>query len=143
MSDAPVQRVGGARRWASALHVLLAGLIVVGVVVQVYLIGAYVFGAGKGALDAHKGVGFALHSGEILLLVVAVAAWLPKADLWLSLALALVGTGQIALASAHRWAGGLHPLLALAVLALAIVLADRGVRRVRRSPRFALGASPA
>lgn len=138
MSDAPASRVGGARRWASALHVLLACLIVVGVVVQVYLIGAYVFGAGKGALDAHKGIGFALHSMEILVLLVALAAWLPKADLWLSLALAVVGTAQIALASADRWAGGLHPLFALVVLALAVVLAHRGGVRVRRSPRFAL-----
>ena len=139
MSDAAPQRVGGVRRWASALHVLLACLIVVGVVVQVYLIGAYVFGAGKGALDAHKAVGFALHSGEILLLLVALAAWLPNADLWLSVSLAVVGTAQIALASADKWAGGLHPLFALIVLALAFVLADRGVRRVRSSPRFALG----
>jgi len=138
MSDAAPQRVGGVRRWASALHVLLAVLIVVGVVVQVYLIGAYIFGAGKGALDAHKGVGFALHSGEILLLLVALAAWLPKADLWLSVGMAVVGTAQIALASADKWAGGLHPLFALIVLALAFLLADRGVRRVRNSPRFAL-----
>lgn len=133
-------RVGAARRWASALHLLLAVLIVVGVAVQVYLIGAYVFGAGKGALDAHKGVGFALHTGEVLLLIAALAAWLPRPDLWLSLALAVVGTAQIALASADRWAGGLHPLFALVVLALAFVLAQHGVRRVRDSPRFALRA---
>lgn len=138
MSDAPASRVGGVRRWASALHVLLACLIVVGVVVQVYLIGAYIFGAGKGALDAHKGIGFALHSAEILLLLVALAAWLPKTDLWLSVALAIVGTAQIALASADKWAGGLHPLFALVVLGLAVVLAHRGGMRLRRSPRFAL-----
>ena len=95
MPDAAPQRVGGVRRWASALHALLACLIVVGVAVQVYLIGAYVFGAGKGGLDAHKGVGFALHSGEILVLLVALAAWLPKADLWLSLALAVVRTWRV------------------------------------------------
>lgn len=140
MSDAAPQRVGGGRRSASALHALVACLIVVGVVVQVYLIGAYVFGAGKSALDAHKSVGFALHSGEVLLLLVALAAWLPKVDLWLSVVLAVVGTAQIALASADKWAGGLHPVFALIVLALAFALADRGVRRVRRSPRFALGA---
>ncbi len=117
---------------------LLAWLIVVGVVVQVYLIGAYTFGAGKGALDAHKGVGFALHSGEILLLLVALAAWLPKADLRLSVAMAVLGTAQIALASADKWGAGLHPLFALIVLALALLLADSGVRRVRTAPRFVL-----
>lgn len=140
MPDAPASRVGGARRAASALHVLLACLIVAGVVAQVYLIGAYVFGAGDGALDAHKGVGFAVHTAEIVLLLTALAAWLPGPDLWWSLALAVLGTAQIALASAERWAGGLHPLLALVVLAIAGVLAERGVRRLRGSPRFALGA---
>jgi len=138
MSDGAPQRVGGFRRWASAIHVLLACLIVVGVAVQVYLIGAYMFGAGKGALDAHKAVGFALHSGEILLLLLALAAWLPKGDLWLSVALGVVGTAQIALAGADKWAGGLHPLFALIVLALSFALAERGVRRVRSAPRFAL-----
>ncbi len=140
MSDAPASRVGGARRAASALHLVLAVLIVVGVVVQVYLIGAYVFGAGKSALDAHKGVGFALHSAEIFVFLLALAAWLPKTDLWLSVALGVVGTAQIALADADRWVGGLHPLFALVVLGLAVVLAHRGGVRVRRSPRFALGA---
>ena len=119
------------RRGAGVLHLVLAALIVLGVVAQVYLIGGYIFGAGQGALDAHRSVGFAVHALEVLLLVAALVAWLARADLLLSLALALVGTIQIALASAHRWTGALHPLFALIVLGLAGVLARRAVEERR------------
>lgn len=120
------------RRGAGWVHLALAALVVVGVCVQVYLIGAYFFGAGSGALDAHKSLGFIVHGIEIAVLVVALAAWLPWPDLALSLALAVIGTVQIALADAHRWVGGLHPLFALAVLGLAGALGRRDVLRLRR-----------
>lgn len=121
----------GVRRGAGLLHVALAFAIILAVFVQVYLIGAYIFGAGSGALDAHRAVGFATHGLEVVVLIAALAAWLSARDLILSLLLGVVGTAQIALAGAHRWVGGLHPLLALVVLALATVLAVRGVRQVR------------
>ena len=127
-------RVGQARRALQWIHLALALVIVAGVLAQVYLIGAYIFGAGQSALDAHRSLGFSVHGLEVLLLVVALLAWLPRTDRWLSLALAVVGTAQIALASAHRWTGGLHPLGAMVVLGLAGVLARRGLDR-RRSSR--------
>jgi len=43
----------------------------------------------------------------------------------------VVGTVQVTLASEHRWVGGLHPLLALVVFALAATLALRATRQVR------------
>ena len=70
-------------------------------------------------------VGFTLHAFEVLILVVALVAWLPRADLGLSLLIAVVGTVQLALASAEKWTGALHPLGALFVLVLAVVLVDR------------------
>jgi hypothetical protein len=121
------------RRGASWLHFALALAIVVAVFVQVYLIGAYIFGAGQGALDAHRTVGFSAHGLEVLVLIVALVAWLPRRALALSALLALIGTVQIAMASEHRWVGGLHPLLALVVLVLAATL-------VRKTPREATGA---
>jgi hypothetical protein len=120
--------ITGVRRGASWLHVALALAIVLAVFVQVYLIGAYIFGAGQGALDAHETVGFTAHGLEVLVLVAALVAWLPRRDLVLSALLAVIGTVQVTLASEHRWVGGLHPLLALIVLALATMLASRGVR---------------
>jgi hypothetical protein len=113
-------------RWA---HLALSLAIVLGVFVQVYLIGAYIFGAGEGVLDAHRSTGFALQGLELLVFLTALAAWLPRRDVLLSLLLAIVGVVQAGLANAERWVGGLHPLLALVVLALATALALRGIRR--------------
>jgi asparagine N-glycosylation enzyme membrane subunit Stt3 len=123
-------RVGG--RW---VHLVLALAVVVGVFVQVYLIGAYIFGAGQGALDAHKTAGWTVHGFEMLLFVTALVAWLPWGDLVLSLLLAALGTVQVALASGQRWVGGLHPVLALVVVALAATLVLRAIRR-RRDARL-------
>jgi hypothetical protein len=117
------------RRAASWLHLGLASAVVVGVVLQVYLIGSYIFGAGQGALDAHKSMGWTVHGFEMLVFLAALVAWLPWVDLVLSLLLAVIGTTQVALASEHRWVGGLHPLLALVVVGLAVALALRGIRQ--------------
>ena len=134
---APKRRSGGRRvlqtirAGARPMHLALALVIVLGVFVQVYLIGAYIFGAGQGALDAHETVGFTVHGLEVLIFVTAIVAWLPRGDVGLSLLLAVIGTVQVSLASEHRWVGGLHPLLALVVLSLAATLALRSIRRRR------------
>jgi hypothetical protein len=106
-----------------------AALVVVAVPLQVYLIGAYIFGAGAGALEAHRTVGFTAHLLECLVFVAALVAGVPRTDRWLALALAVLGTVQLALAGAHGWAGGLHPLFALVVLVLAAALVRRDVLR--------------
>lgn len=125
---------GRASRAAALVHLSLAVLIAAAVVVQVYLAGAYIFGAGQGALDAHRSVGWSAHTGEILLFVAALVARLPRTDTLLSLALVVIGTAQVALANSVKWLGGLHPAFALVVLALAITLASRGLRRRRAAP---------
>ena len=125
----PGRPISVVQRNAARLHLLAALGIVVAIVAQVYLIGAYIFGAGAEALDAHKSIGWTTHGIEVLVLVLALVAGLGRADLLLSFLLAAIGTVQIALASAERWIGGLHPLLALAVLGLAVTLARRGARR--------------
>jgi hypothetical protein len=127
--------LGAVRRAAAWLHLALALVLVLGVFLQVYLIGSYIFGAGQGALDAHRTAGFALQGPELFILLTALIAWLPRIDLLLSFLVAIVGFVQAGLASAHQWVGGLHPLLALVVLSLASALALRGIRR-RREARF-------
>ena len=119
----------GVRVGARWVHLALTLAVVVGVFVQVYLIGAYIFGAGQGALDAHKTAGCTVHGFELLVFVAALVAWLPWVDLVLSLLLAVLGTVQVSLASGHRWIGGLHPLLALFVVGLAAALVLRAIRR--------------
>jgi Family of unknown function (DUF6220) len=113
------------QRGAAALHLVLVAAVALGVFLQVYLIGAYVFGAGQAALDAHRTAGFTVHGLEVLVLVVALVAWLPRTDIILSAALAVLGTFQVALASETKWVGALHPLGALFVLVLAAVLLRR------------------
>jgi hypothetical protein len=125
------------RSGADWLHLTFASAIVLGVFLQVYLIGSYIFGAGQGALDAHRTVGFALQGPELFVLLTALITWLPRIDLLLSFLVAIVGFIQAFLASAHQWIGGLHPLLALVLLSLAATLALRAVGRLRdaRHPR--------
>ncbi|MDP9292897.1 MAG: hypothetical protein M3O90_00500 [Actinomycetota bacterium] len=113
------------QRGAAGLHLVLVAAIALGVFLQVYLIGAYSFGAGQAALDAHRTAGFTVHGLEVLVFLVALLAWLPRTDIILSAALAVLGTVQIALASATTWVGALHPLGALFVLVLATVLLRR------------------
>jgi hypothetical protein len=128
-----MERRGPLRRGAAWLHLALALAIALGVFLQVYLIGAYIFGAGSDALDAHRSAGFTVHGLEVLLFVVALVAWLPRPDVALSLLMAVLGTTQLALADAHGWTGGLHPLGALLVLVLAAAIARRDLER-RRAP---------
>jgi hypothetical protein len=107
-------------------------VIALGVCAQMYLIGAYMFRGDQGVLDAHRDAGFTVHGLEVLVGPLALAAWLPRTDLLLSLLLAVAGTVQIALASADgAWVAALHPLGALLVLALGALLARRGVARLR------------
>ena len=110
---------------------MIAAAIVVGVFAQVYLIGAYIFGAGSDALDAHEGVGWAVHTLELLVALLAIVAWMPRDTIALSVGLAVVGTAQVLLAQASEWTGALHPLGALFVLIGAAMLV-RGDLRLRR-----------
>lgn len=132
------------RQGAAWVHAALAVAVVLAVFVQVYLIGAYLFGAGSGALNAHKSAGFIAHSIELAIPIVALLAWLPRREIVLSVGLAVVGTAQVALADAHRWVGALHPLGALIVLTMAALLARRsplGDRSRRQSGRPAGAAT--
>lgn len=120
---------------AGLVHLSLAVLIVLAVFAQVYLIGAYIFGAGEGALEAHASVGWSTHTAEVVLFLMALMAWLPRTDLILSFALVAIGTVQVILAGSVEWVGGLHPLFALVVLITAAALAHRGLRRRRAGSR--------
>src|ERR1700760_2979689 len=76
---------------------VLAAIVVIGIVVQLYLIAAWIFGAGKGALDAHKAVGGAVvHPAEILIFLVSFGAWWKDwRNIGISFSLALLGTIQV------------------------------------------------
>jgi hypothetical protein len=80
LAPARPPRLRRVRTVAGWLHLGFAGLIVTGVFVQVYLIGAYIFGAGERALDLHKSLGYTVHGFEVVLFVIALVAWLPRTD---------------------------------------------------------------
>jgi hypothetical protein len=121
------------------LYVLAASLVAIGVLVQAFSIAAYVRGAGQDALDLHTIGGFITHSIEIVVFLVAlVGYWGTWSRVGLAALLPIVGTVQLFLIGdtdeAGGWINGLRGLLALVVFLLAVVLAQAGVRSLRRAP---------
>lgn len=117
------------RRGFTWAVLILAGLVVVGVFLQVYFIASYIFGAGQDALDAHTDTGGIVHLLEVLAFLAAIVAyWKLWRGLLVPFLLALIGTVQLAFSDGDEWVGGLHGVLALVVLILAHGTAYRAVR---------------
>lgn len=113
------------------INLILAALVVVGILVQVYLITSWARGAGQDALDAHKHLGNVVHALEVLTFIAAlVAFWKRWSEVAWSFALALVGTIQIGFATSHRWVGGFHGFFALVVFVLAAIVTHRAMRHL-------------
>jgi hypothetical protein len=117
----------GSFLWAS---LVLSSAVVIGVVLQLYFIAAWMFGA-SGALSAHKDVGSALWGIEILAFIAGLVAWWGgwRNVAW-SFGLAALGTVQIGFVGdledpGSGWLHGLHGGLALFVVALAAYIARR------------------
>jgi hypothetical protein len=122
------------RRTFLWLSLILCCIVLVGIVLQLYFIAAWSFGAGD-ALDAHKTLGgVVVHPAEVLVFLVAFGGWWRQ---WWSIgwsfALAVVGTGQVFAVGdlqkpGHAWLHGLHGGLVLVVVALAAYIALREAR---------------
>jgi hypothetical protein len=111
----------------------LAAAVGVGIVVQVYLIAAYIFSAGSGALTAHKAVGYVVLVLEVLTFLVGIVAWRGnRRAIGLSLALPVAGAIQIAFANGSTWVGALHGAGAIAVLLLAGAVHVTSMRAAKR-----------
>jgi hypothetical protein len=116
----------GVRRVSRSILKYFVALYTVAVVVQIFLAGEGIFGGREepiedaGILDPHRGLGWILTMpGALLLLIVALLAWLPNKRLrWISVALPFLLFIQLILAEAGRWGGAFHPLNAILVLAL-------------------------
>jgi len=127
----------GWRRIAVWLFTLAAAIVVAGVFLQAFSIAAYVRGAGEGARDLHETGGFLTHSVEIVVFLLALAAfWGAWRRVGVALLLPLVGTLQVLLVGdtdkSGGWVNGLHGLFALVVLLLACALVEIGRRALRR-----------
>lgn len=141
---APIELAPG--RWGSArrvrnrvqrgcawLYVLTASIVALGVLLQAFSIAAYVRGAGHDALELHQTGGFVTHSVEIVVFLAAlIGYWGSWKRVGLALLLPVVGTIQVVLIgdtdARGSWINGLHGLLALVVLLLAVALAQEGKR---------------
>jgi hypothetical protein len=127
------------------VNLILATIVVVGVFVQTYLIGAYFTGAGANALDGHRIVGgLIVHPAEALVFLTSLAAfWGMWRWIGFNFLLIFLGTIQIFLAPpeggdrSSGWVHGLHGLLALFVMIIAAVIVHRDMRALglmRRRP---------
>jgi Family of unknown function (DUF6220) len=126
------------RRYARWALILLTGLFLVAVVAQILTAGFGIFGATS--LDLHEDLGFTLtHGLSILVFLAALVAWIGRRDLALAFLIGVLTTIQVFLPELdNRWIAGLHPVNALLIFLLALVL----LWRLRPIPSSAPG-SPA
>ncbi|MBA3565378.1 MAG: hypothetical protein H0W31_00810 [Actinobacteria bacterium] len=129
------QRIG---LWGT---VIFAGAAVVGVMVQLYLIGGYLFDPDDAWLDAHKDFGKVVHLAYILTFLSAlVAAW-PRwrLALW-PFVLAVLGSIQAFLAYGGDVGGGnaglhaFHAALVPIVVILALFIGWNAWKHIRAMP---------
>ncbi|MBM2822980.1 MAG: hypothetical protein HW413_1726 [Thermoleophilia bacterium] len=119
--------------WISSLA---ASLVAIGVILQVYFIASWIFGA-EDALDAHRGVGSIIWLLEIVVLISGlVAYWGVWRKAAVSIALPILGTIQIFFLgdiedpskNGSGWIHGFHGGLAILVFALAAAIAYRDLK---------------
>ena len=104
------------------LQLVLAALVAVGVWLQVYFIASHQSGAAD-ALDLHKTIGEIMRGAEALVFLAALGAWWRNwGKIGHAFGLIAVGTIQISLTGSDDWVGGLHGLLALAILVMAVFI---------------------
>ena len=118
------------RSAATSAYHWIALIITAGLVVQFFLAGVGVFGADS--FDAHKNVGFILHTASILILIAAIVGPRDRKSILFSIAFIVVFTIQISLpGSDEPWVAAFHPLLALVVLGMAAHIGMPAISRRR------------
>lgn len=132
-------------RAARYAYLVLAWGFLVGIAVQVFLIGLVLFGDGD--VENHRTLGWILH---LVPIVILLAAWLARAGSrhwqWaLALAAVVFVVPILATLKGTPAIAALHPVGALAIFALAIVVARNSLDAVREAdaPRDAVPGSAA
>ncbi len=118
------------RRYARWALILFTGLFIFAVVVQILTAGFAIFGATS--LDLHEDLGFTVtHGLSILVFLAALVAWIGRTGLVLAFLIGVLTTIQVILPQFdNAWIAGLHPVNALVLFLLALVL----LWRVRAIP---------
>jgi hypothetical protein len=120
--------------YARYAFLILAWAYLAGIVVQVFLAGMGLFGAGKD-FSAHANLGWILHLGPVPLLVVAFVARVGARTLWWTAALLLsVGVQPFlpGLRGDLPWVAALHPVNAMIIFWLTLTIDLRAWRLVRQ-----------
>jgi hypothetical protein len=129
----------GARHALTVATRAALGLFSLGIVVQVFLAGLYIFGDGD-AIETHRGLGWAVHTLGVVCFLLAVAGPRTRTAVLGTAALVILNTVQILLSGSGTTAlAALHPTLALFVLGLAGFVAAQ-IRRDAASERAAVAS---
>ena len=119
---------------ARYLFLVLTSLLLIGIVVQVYLVGLTMLGGQSGMMGYHNGYGLLLGPVTLLIILPAYLGRLPssvKLFSWLSFATYFA---MLVLANARQsapFAAALHPVLALILFAITISQVIRAWKAVR------------
>jgi hypothetical protein len=122
-------------------RIVLVVLYLVGIVIQFIAAG---YGFFEGNFDFHEGLGWTLmHGIPLLVLIATLVLWRGGTQLWLALALGVLGIAQPLLAAAEGWAGVVHPLTALVLFLLGQALLRRDLENVREGTSAATASRAA
>jgi hypothetical protein len=110
------------RRYARWALILFTGLFLLAVIVQILTAGFAIFGATS--FDLHENLGFSLtHGLSILVFLAALLAWIEPSGIALAFLIGALTTVQVFLPEIdNHWIAGLHPLNALLIFLLALLL---------------------
>ncbi len=125
------------RRWARNLYLVLAGLILLGILVEGLIIGPSLFGVTSSGLGAHLNVGALLLLVTLLLPVVALLARLSAGMVAASALLFLLALLQVTSGGLGMQPYGvavlaaIHPVNAMVMVGLSVLLLAFGWRERR------------
>jgi len=114
------------------LFVVLAVLFVAGVAYQVFLAGMAVFGAGQ--WSNHVDFGYLVTGIPLLFIVAALLARAGRATVWLTVGTLIVAQVQTILPWFKEdlpWVSALHPVNAMVIFGLGVVIVRRAVALAR------------
>jgi hypothetical protein len=113
---------------------VVAWLFVAAIVVQVFLAGVGLFVRGFDTFSYHRALGWLLHLAPLIVLLFAWGAHPGRATMWLSGLLLLLVAIQPFLPAMRNdmpYAAALHPVNALAIFAIGLVIALRATSLAR------------
>ena len=117
----------------SRLHMILGGITMLLIVLQFFLAGVGIFGAGD--IELHRSVGYLIAVLAALLLLLALAGTLGRERILFSTALLVLMIVQIALIESDEpWVMAFHPLNGLLILGAGSQMMRYGREAMRGGP---------